>query len=256
MFNCPGKITKLLLIVVLTILWTAECHAEIGRLNNDITFDDNAYKAGLQASPNGYGIFFRQVNPLNKGGRFRMIDISLTGVKSIKEKNVLNQRMFNTSPYIYGKINRLYALRPMLGYQRTLAERTSKNSVGINAFAGGGITIGFLKPVYVDIAIPDPNTPNSYISVSRRYEPFSMDPTVISGYSSFDKGLGKTKIIGGVSMKAGVDFNWGNYASVFRSIEVGFMIDYFPSRPELLYTIKNKVLYSSFYISFALGEFY
>ncbi len=227
----------------------------IAQTSDDITFDDNAYKAGLMASPNGFGLFFRHSKPMSKG-IFKVFDISLTGVRSVKEKSILNQRVGNTTPYVFGKINRLYALRPMMGVQKTLSERNSKNSVGINCFLNAGPTIGFLKPIFVDVLTIDPNVPNSYISVSKRYEPFAMDPITIDGYSSFDKGINETKLLVGASMKSGVDFNWGNYTSIFRSLEVGFMLDYFPSRPPVMYGIKNKVLYSSFYISFALGEYY
>lgn len=249
------KNTKLFVSCLLAFSFCL-CTSSIQAQNSDdITFDDKSFKVGAMASPNGFGFFYRHVEPYSKGN-FKVLDIGLTGIRSVKEKSILNQRVGNTTPYVYGKINRLYALRPMAGVQRTLSERNSKNSVGINAFAIAGPTLGFLKPIFVDVLTVDPNIPNNYISVSRRYEPFTMDPITIDGYSSFDKGIGETKLVLGGSIKSGVEFNWGNYTSIFRSLEVGFMVDYFPSRPAIMHGIKNKVLYSSFYISFALGEHY
>jgi hypothetical protein len=217
--------------------------------NNDF----QGYKIGLIASPNGIGPFYR--NFYNHGSKIaKVFDIGLTGIKSVKEKSVLNQRMANATPYIYGKVNRLYALRPMLGLQKMLSERISKNGIGINGFACMGPTFGFLKPVFVDVETIDPNIPNSYIVVSKRYDPSSIPNESISGYSSFNKGLSQTKMVLGLSMKVGVEFNWGLYSSGFKSLEMGFMLDAMPSRPEIMAITKNKLIYSSFYISFALGE--
>jgi hypothetical protein len=223
--------------------------------NDDITFDDASLKFGIHASANGYGLFYRSVVPV-KPSISRVLDISFTSVRHYKEKSILNQRIVNTSPYTFGKINRLYAFRPMIGIQKMLAEKSSKNSVGVNGFAAIGPTLGFLKPIYVNIEMPDPNNPNVYISVPVRYTPESIPPNRIIGNASFFKGTGETKLIGGLSFKAGVEFNWGYYSSEFKSIEAGILIDYFPGRPELLYNIKNKTVYSSFYLSFAFGKNY
>ncbi|MCC6818729.1 MAG: hypothetical protein IT245_07555 [Bacteroidia bacterium] len=249
------KNTKLLRTCLITILLSCQWYDSSAFKTDDITFDDRSYKGGLIASPNGFGFFFRQSTPI-QNGLFRVFDVSFTSINSIREKKVLNQRMLNTTPYVYGKVNRLYALRPMIGLQKTFAERNTKNSIGVNGFACIGLGLGFLKPIYMDVLVFDPSSADSIRTASLPYNPVEMDPQIINGYSSFDKGLGKTKLIAGLSCKAGVEFNWGNYTSIFRSIELGFMVDYFPSRPELLYGIKNKVLYSSFYISFALGELY
>jgi hypothetical protein len=224
--------------------------------SQSIVYENNdfqGYKIGIMASPNGIGPFYR--NFYNHDSKFaKVFDIGLTGIKSIKEKSVLNQRMANATPYIYGKVNRLYALRPMFGLQKLLSERISKNGIGINGFACMGPTFGFLKPVYVDVETVDPNIPNSFIVLSKRYDPSVIPNESISGYSSFNKGLSHTKMVLGISLKVGVEFNWGLYSSGYKSLEMGFMADIMPSRPEIMAISKNKLIYSSFYISFALGE--
>jgi hypothetical protein len=184
------------------------------------------------------------------------LNLTKERVRQIKEKQVLNQRMVNTTPYVYGKVNRLYAFRPMLGLSKELAEKQNKNSVGVNAFAFIGPSLGFLKPNYVDIEYFDPTNPNVVISKSVGYNPEIYRFDQITGYSPFINGINETKIIGGMSVKLGTEFNWGYYSSDFKSIEVGVLVDWFPSRPELLHFIQNKIVYSSFYISFALGKNY
>lgn len=254
MMNC-SKNKKLFSIISLLVLIFLIPEKVQAQESYDITFEDRSLKAGVHLSPNGTGLFYRNCVPV-KGKKYRVFDISLTGVRSVKEKSILNQRMFNPSPYIYGKVNRLYALRPMIGLQKTMAQRQSKNSIGVNIFALGGISLGLIKPIYVDIEAVDPNTPNAFYTKSVRYNPSTTNRDKIFGYSSFDKGIGQTKAQLGLSFKAGADFNWGNYSSDFRSLEIGILLDYFPARPEIMYGIKNKVVYSSFYISFALGKNY
>ncbi len=253
MFNA-GKNTKLLSKIWVLLCVFSCCHVN-AQENGDITFEDASFKFGVHASANGYGLFYRNTVPMQKSVS-RLIDISFTSVKHYKEKAILNQRIVNTSPYTYGKINKLFALRPMFGLQKTLAEKRSKNSVGINTFACIGPTIGFLKPIYVNIETVDPNNPNTYISVATRYEPDKISPNRIIGNSSFLKGIDETRIVGGISFKAGVEFNWGYYSSEYKSIEVGVLVDYFPGRPEIMFDLKNKLVYSSFYLSIALGKNY
>lgn len=183
-----------------------------------------------------------------------MTDLTFTNVRNVKEKSVLNQRMINTTSYVYGKVNRLYAFRPLIGFHKVFAEKQSKNSIGINYFIGAGPMLGFLKPIYMDVVALDPNVPNSYITQSVRYNPEKIPESSILGYSSFGKGINETKVLGGFSLKTGADFNWGYYSSGYKSIELGVMVDCFPSKPQILYGTKNKVFYSSFYISFAIGE--
>ena len=226
-----------------------------GQEQYDITWEDRSFKVGLMASPNGVGPFLRFMKPSVKSGG-RIADFSFTGVRNVREKQVLNQRMVNTSPYIYGKVNRLYAFRPMIGFQRVMAEKLNRNSVGVNLFAAAGPTAGFLKPVYVDIEYYDPAIPGVVISSSARYDPEIHPHERITGYSGFGKGMNETKLIAGISLKAGAEFNWGYYSSEYKSIEAGILVDFYPSRPELMHFIKNKIVYSSFYLSFAFGKNY
>lgn len=249
------KIKKLVPKKLLCILLSLSFYGLTAQTYED-EYSESALKGGIHASPNGWGIMYRSARPIGYKGYSRVLDFTFTSVKHYKEKTILNQRIVNTSPYTYGKVNRLYAFRPMFGVQKLLAEKASKNSVGINACAAIGPVIGFLKPVYVNIEIPDPNNSAAFIAVSRRYRPDQIPPNIIIGNSSFTKGIDQTRIIAGLSFKSGVEFNWGTYSSDFKSLEVGFMVDWFPSRPELLYPIKNKTVYSAFYLSFAYGKNY
>lgn len=221
----------------------------------DITFDDSHYKGGIYSSGYSNGIYFRNGVNINKK-LLRTYEINFGHIKHFKEKSILNQRIGNTTPYIFGKLNRLYVLRPMIGVSKTISEKKSKNNIGVVFFGGVGPLIGFLKPVYVDLDVFDTSGTNTSSTISVRYNPLTTPQNRILGYSSFGKGIEDTKIISGICFKSGISFDWGTYRSDFKSIELGIQLDYFPSRPKIMDEIKNKTIFSGFYISFAFGKNY
>ena len=160
-----GKYMQQITCVIIFIFFQCISFDLRAQENYDITYEDAAMKFGLLASPNGIGLSYRNSIPL-KNKYSWSLDFSFTGVKQIKEKQVLNQRMVNTTPYTYGKVNRLYALRPMIGISKELAEKQNKNSVGVNAFILLGPSIGFLKPNFVDIEYFDLSNPNVIVTES------------------------------------------------------------------------------------------
>lgn len=216
-------------------------------------YGDVTNKFGLKIATNGLGINYRHTSPY-KYKFNKALDIDFTSLKHPIEKDVINTRQANTRPYIYNKVNRVYSLRTLLGGQYILAGRSTKNSVGISCFGGIGPSFNFIKPVFLDVQTVDPNNPNAYIVVSKRYEPEVINSTQIIGNSSYFTGIGQTNISFGLAMKAGVEFNWGTYSSEYKSIELGFTVDYLPGEPTIIYNKKNKAVFSGFYISFAIGK--
>ncbi len=224
-----------------------------GQNPNDITFEDASMKIGFKQTTNGSGIFYRNARPLRDNWS-KAFDIDLSSIRHPKEKDIINTRMGNTRPYIFNKINRVYNLRLLGGLQYKFADRNTKNSVGIAAFAGVGPAITFIKPVFLDIQIIDPNAPNTLINVSRRYEPEKFQHSQIVGNSSYLTGINETKLGVGLSFKCGVEFNWGSFSSEYKSLELGIVVDCLTARPEIIYKEKNKMFYSGFYLSFAFGK--
>ncbi|NQW43487.1 MAG: hypothetical protein HQ463_08675 [Bacteroidetes bacterium] len=221
--------------------------------NTGFYIPEESIKFGIKASTNGTGLFFRTTFPF-KNNLSKALDIDLTSLKNPKEKQIINNRIGNPKPFTYNKINRLYNLRLMGGLHYLFAERNSKNSINIGFFAVAGPNLGIIKPIFLDVNEIDPNNPNNFIIVARRYNPEIINTANIVGNSSYFTGINTLNFTGGLSFKTGAEFNWGNYGSEYKSIEVGFTLDWMPSKPSLIHKIENKTLYSGFYISFALGK--
>jgi hypothetical protein len=220
----------------------------------DITFEDASNEFGGIMNPSGLGLFYRHLTPGQKQ-KSHLFELAFSGIHDFREKKIMNQKLYGTTPYVFGKVNRLYALRPLYGINKALSEKTNKNSVGINIFSAMGPCIGFLKPNYVDVEVLD-QTQTHYITESARYNPDVHKYEDVVGYAPFRYGFNETKTLVGLSFKAGVNFNWGYYSQEFKSIELGCMIDYLPGKPEILHGVTNKSVFSAFYVSFAFGNSY
>ena len=220
----------------------------------DITFEDASNEFGGILNPSGVGLFYRHTSPARRQ-KSKLWEIAFSGIHDFREKKIMNQKLFGTTPYVFAKVNRLYALRPFVGIQRTISEKSTRNSVGINVFGALGPCLGFLKPNYVVIEVPDPAN-QRYVTKSVKYDPEIHKYEDIVGYAPFRYGLNDTKALLGLSFKAGVNFNWGYYSQEFKSIELGCMIDFLPSKPEILHYVANKSFFSAFYVSFAFGNSY
>lgn len=216
-------------------------------------YGDVTDKLGLKIATNGFGLHYRHTAPF-RGPLTRVLDIDLTSLRHPREKDIINNRLANTRPYIYHKVNKVYSLRMLVGGQHILAGRNTKNSVGIAVFGGLGPSLNFIKPVYLDVQSADPNNPTGYLITSRRYQPEIINPVYVIGYSSYFTGIGETKIHPGISFKTGAEFSWGSYGSDYKAIEVGVTVDYMPSKPVIIFKEKNKAFFSGFYISFAIGK--
>ncbi len=224
--------------------------------NYDLTFEDSYIRTGIYGSGYGYGIYFRNAIKTDFKKTSLMYEINLGNIKSSREKRVLNNLIPDASPFVYYKTNRLYVLRPMIGLSKHISKKSNKSNIDVVGFAAIGPVLCFLKPIYLDVISNDTDFNGNRQIQSVKYEPKTINHNRVIGNSSFSRGIEKTKLIGGLGLKSGVCFDWGNYRSDFKSIELGFQIDYFPSQPELIYGTKNKSIFSAFYISFAFGKNY
>lgn len=220
-----------------------------GKQISDVEVAD--FRLGITAHTKGMGINFRTILNENDGGISNFFNVDLVSWKYAKEKKVYNPNLPDPTPYTYGKLSRLYALHLGLGKQIILAQRNTRNAIGIQVLGSAGLSVGALKPNYVDLQKTAPN--GEFIVVSEKYNPAKQTPNEILGYSSYSKGFDELKALPGLYAKVGINVEWGNYLSESKSVEVGTMFDFFPGRPNVMYGLTNKTVFSSFYISFAFG---
>lgn len=184
-------------------------------------------------------------------------EINYTSYRHPREIKYPTQSFFGSSQsYSWDKINDFLAFRVGYGREKVLYDKTDQGSVSISLQTYGGIDIGLLKPIYVDIEEND----REY---SVRYDPTIHDNIVqIKGESPFFTGFDETKLRLGVYGKVGASFDYNFFDQKITSIETGVIIDYYPSwfglyeegGVPVMGTVDNLSLWWQVYVSFNFGN--
>jgi hypothetical protein len=161
-------------------------------------------------------------------------------------------------PFTYGKQNNLFALRLSYGNKRYFSEKAKRKGVAVGMSYSLGGTLGILKPYYLIISRPVPDQPNrSYLSSERYTEDNAtlfLDDARILGASSFFKGFGQASFRPGANASISTHLDWGAFDSFMRAMELGMMVDFFPTTMPILVSEDNQKLFINFYLSFQMGK--
>lgn len=154
--------------------------------------------------------------------------------------------------FIYGKINRLYALRAGIGNKRYFSERARRKSVIVGMNYEYGFTLGVLKPYYLKLKNPDGDV-TAYKYNGDNAELF-LDETNIYGGAEFGLGWNEIKLKPGFHGQFGANFTWGNQDNLIKALEVGVMADVFLSKVPLMLTEVNKPYFVNVYLTLQFGK--
>lgn len=200
----------------------------------------------------GFGTGYRTGKHIT-GYKKRMFEIELTGMKHPKEIKSINPFFDNAKSYIYGKENHLIILRAGIGRQRVINSKPYWGGVELRYFYYGGLSMGFLKPVYLYILYETP-TPYVYTYQIERYDPLEHYAENIFGRASFFQGFGKIKPLPGLYFKAGLNFEYGAYDETLKAIECGITVDAYPKPAPIMAFNANRNIFLSLYLSFHFGN--
>ncbi len=162
----------------------------------------------------------------------------------------------SSRPFIYGKQNRLYALRAGIGKKRYYSERARRKSVVVGVAYEYGFTIGILKPYYLKLRRfvdggEDDITEEKY---SADNADLFLDETSIFGGAEFRYGLDELKLKPGFHGKLGANFSWGTTETFVKALEVGIMADLFLSKVPIMIIEENKPYFLNVYLTLQLGK--
>lgn len=221
------------------------------RGQNPISFDQNYYddskgtvyykefNLDFQIHTNGGGIGLN-IGEIKSYYLTRYYHFALGEIKHPKEYRKNDPQIFSRSAksYIYGKQNNLFALRGGIGEKRYFSEKAKRNGVAVGVSYEGGISLGLLKPYYLDLIIVTNPGENQYVRRSEKYSPENedlfIDPNYIYGGSGFAKGLNEITILPGGHFKAAVHFDWGAFDEFVKALEAGVMVDVFLKNAPIL----------------------
>jgi len=208
---------------------------------------------GFKLVNDGYGAFYEFARAQSVK-RSLLFQIDFSERKHQKEQKQSNP-ILPTSPFIFGKINYFYPLKLGVQQQILLGNKSNKNGVAVTANFGGGLSLGLLRPYYLEIA--DSNTrkaikydsPDSTTFISGR----KLEAAYVSS-AGFGKGWNEIKIIPGAYAKAAVRFDYGRFNEVVSAIEVGVTTEFYAKKIPQLIETKQKQLFTNIYVSVVFGR--
>ena len=174
---------------------------------------------------------------------FETFGIELVNVAHPSEQKYTSSQ--NGSSFIWGKQNRLLAVRGQYGRDKVIYGKESQKGVQINANLAAGPTIGLVIPYYVltsggEYVVYDPT----------RYTNLQS----IQGSGKFLQGLGESKIVPGVNIKAALIFEFGSFMRNVIGIEFGGMAEGYVKQIIIVPTKTNTALYTSAFFTFFWGK--
>lgn len=177
--------------------------------------------------------------------------------KSPKEEKVTTGQDFGTfilvgNPYVFGKENNFYYFKAGLGQQLLIGGKGNKNGVAVSAIYGGGLSIGYLKPYYLNVT--DQNSETRDIKYNDSLAYLFLDPAYINGASGFTKGFSEGKVTPGAFARVALRFDYGRFNEFLSAIEVGVNAEYYSKEMPIMVNNDAKKFFYNGYVSIEFGR--
>jgi len=193
----------------------------------------------------------------------RLFQLEFGEVKHPKETRVNSVQGNNASggkakSYIFGKINNFYTVNLSYGHRKMIAGKPEPKTVSIHWVYAGGLSLGLLKPYYLDGYVPqDQMTGSQLVRKEFKYEdnPTNfLNNDYILGGTSFTKGFGEMKFIPGLHAKTALHFDFSNSKHLLMAIETGVSAAVYTQKIELMANQKAFPYTLNLYASFQIGK--
>lgn len=214
----------------------------------------NEFAGGIILHSRGWGFHFRKGR--NKT-YFKSVlwEVDAVSLKSPKQIKTINPYFNNSKSYVYGKQNHVYVLRGGLGFKQLLNRKPYWGGIELRLIYFGGFSLGFAKPVYLYILNYSVESDDYTIDIEK-YDPEKHGLDNIYGRAPFINGIENTSLHPGIYGKIGLNFEFGEYNSSIKAVEVGAVIDYFPIAIEIMALNPSQAVFLTFYLEFSFGKRY
>ena len=207
---------------------------------------DKSIAFGAKLINDGYGIFF-EIGRAKSVKNATLFQLELSERKHPKEEKLSNFNYYAT-PFIFGKQNFFYPVKLGVQQQTLFGNKTNKNGVSVTYNYGGGISLGLLRPYYVQ------SGSNGYIKYESADSSTFLDPGSITAGPGFSKGWSDIKVTPGLYAKTALRFDYGSYNEMISAIEVGISGEYYSKGIPLMVHLDQKKFFFTGYVSVIFGK--
>ena len=240
---------RLLIIAVLIVFVISSLNAQ-GELNEQQkVFFRNERSFGILLNTNGLGLSYRGAKRIDFRNK-RILEIEAGSIKHPKEYKITNPYTTGGS-FVFGKLNSTFFVRGGIGRQHELYKKADFGGIAIRYFYSAGPIFALYKPIYYRVLYPISLT--EYMIKEEKFSSAVALPQDIYGRSAFTKGINETKILPGLYVKGGFNFEYSKEDKVIHAIEVGAQINAFPKTIPIMATSDNKAIYFSLFVSYRFG---
>lgn len=212
------------------------------------------FTGGIILHSRGWGGHFRKGKNLSYFRSFQW-EVDAVSLKSPKQIKTINPYFNNAKSYVYGKLNHIYILRAGLGIKHLLNRKPYWGGIELRFIYFGGLSLAFAKPVYLYILNYSVESDDYTIDIEK-YDPGHHGLDNIYGRAPFTQGIEHTTLHPGVYAKLGLNFEFGEYNSSIKAVEVGGVLDYYPFPIEIMAFNPEQSFFLTFYLAFSFGKRY
>lgn len=238
-----------ILLICSSFSLTLMGQGELDEQRHALFRNESTFAAFLNS--NGWGANYRYGFYRDVKNQF-LVDIDFDYVKDPKEVKTQVIYDYNTRRYVYGKQNLFWELKGLAGWQKELYRKYDKNGISVRLFYEGGLTLGFLKPIYYEVftfsTIGD--------AVEREYLKFdpSIHQSQIGGRGPFFMGFNELKVMPGAIVKAGLSFEYSSKDAVVHALEAGFSLTLYPTKMPIMATDLSQFLFFKLSVGYRFGK--
>lgn len=212
---------------------------------------------GAKLNTDGYGIFFEKAK-LKTAEKASLWNLELGERRDSKEYKLQaydNSGFSSGNGVIYGKINNFYYLKAGIGQSILIGGKGNRNGVAVSAVYGGGISLGLLKPYYLNILTSNGNDSTvKYMGGGSPTDRNFINSDSVYSSAGFFKGIGEIKIKPGLHAKAALRFDYGRYNETVSAIEVGLGAEYYFSKIPFLLLVPQHNLFFNAFVAIEFGK--
>lgn len=171
---------------------------------------------------------------------------------------VVNPGEIKPMSYKYGKINNFYQVKIGYGNARPISGILDRKSVTVHWVYNAGLSLGLLKPYYLDILVPEGNV---YVRQFAKYSEenrtsfldLNNQGTIVGG-SDFTRGISEIKLRPGLALRSGFYFDYRTSRKSFMGVEIGASAELYTQKIPIMVTSSSRATFFNFYADFRFGK--
>jgi hypothetical protein len=223
----------------------------IRREEEGVLVYNKQYAFGLKLATDGYGISY-EIGWMKSLRWTNILQFELNEKKNPKEYKVsVSDNPFTSgTPFIYGKQNYFYQFKLGFGQQFMIGGKGNKNGVAVSGIYAGGLSLGLLRPYYVQVE----DSTGQVVNIKYNQADSAQFLGNVYGGTGLGTGWGELKLKPGLHAKLALRFDYGRYNELLSAIEVGVNAEYYFNQVPEMVLAPNHSFFLNSYVTILFGK--